>query len=49
MDAASTFPILDDSEHSVLFEINETDTMRGVQIRSVLEQIILFHFPPEAD
>lgn len=49
MAASSTFPILDDSEHSVLFENKETDPLRGVQIGSVVEKMILFHYAPEAD
>lgn len=47
MDASSIFPILDDSEHSVLFENNETYPLREVQIGPVVEQMILFHCPPE--
>lgn len=42
------FPILDDSEHSVLFENNKRYPLREVQIGPVVEQMILFHYPPEA-
>lgn len=48
MDASSIFPILDDSEHRVLFENNETYPLREVQVGPVVEQMILFHYPPEA-